>query len=105
MLLMSKRNIVIGRYSNISKQNKTISRLVSHLAEIMHLASNLVCRTHLSHFQFVANMNVFEHISHTSCDNWHRDKCAHTMHYYTILHEELMSISILTRQTNIIIII
>jgi hypothetical protein len=32
---------------------------------------SIVCRTHLSHFQFVANMSVYKHISHTS---W--DKCA-----------------------------
>jgi hypothetical protein len=32
---------------------------------------SIVCRTHLSHFQFIANMNVYEHIGHTS---W--DKCA-----------------------------
>ena len=27
-----------------------------------------MCRTHLSHFQFVANMNVYEHIGHISWD-------------------------------------
>jgi hypothetical protein len=28
---------------------------------------SMVCRTHLSHFQFVANMNVYEHIGNTLC--------------------------------------
>jgi hypothetical protein len=29
---------------------------------------SIVCRTHLSHFPFFANINVYEHIGHTSWD-------------------------------------
>jgi hypothetical protein len=42
---------------------------------------SIVCRTHLSHFQFVANMNVYEHIGHTSWDKCApRQMCSYTPH-------------------------
>ena len=44
----------------------------------------IVCRTHLSHFQFVANMNVYEHIGHISWDKCDpRQMCPYTAGFDT----------------------